>query len=176
MAVGRTRVEEQGSMVDSTYAFLDFELGPRSLTRCGKSVAVRPKTFATLVYLVTHRDRVVSKDELLEAAWPDVYVHDQAVFQSISELRSVFAPLDCIETVRGLGYRWKLALDTEHPPARPSRPLRRLLVAAAAVAAVAVVGVWNTASEPTAATVVVNPDIGTSLSDRIEDAAPGMTQ
>jgi DNA-binding winged helix-turn-helix (wHTH) protein len=40
------------------------------LQRGGEAVSLRPKAFQVLAYLLGHRDRVVSKQELLEALWP----------------------------------------------------------------------------------------------------------
>jgi hypothetical protein len=39
---------------------------------------LRPKTFAVLRYFVAHPDRLVTKDELLAAVWPETVVHEAA--------------------------------------------------------------------------------------------------
>ncbi len=163
-------------MQDSTYEFLDYELGPTSLTRRGKTVPVRPKTLATLYYLVSQSGRVVTKVELLDAVWPDVYVHDQAVFQSISELRSMLAVPECIETVRGRGYRWTLPLGIERAAPTPRRPFRRLAIPATFIAALAALTVWIDADAPRATTIVVHAGIASNHSGEAADTAPGVTQ
>jgi DNA-binding winged helix-turn-helix (wHTH) protein len=52
-------------------AFDEFELdtGRFELRRAGQPRPVEPQVFDVLVYLATHRNRVVSKDELLKALW-----------------------------------------------------------------------------------------------------------
>ena len=53
------------------YVFGDFALDPdrRELTRNNEIVAIGPKVFDLLLYLVQNRERVVSKDALLDAVW-----------------------------------------------------------------------------------------------------------
>ena len=48
----------------------------------GNEIALRPKTFAVLQYLIEHAGRLVSKDELFEAVWPGIAVSDDALVQS----------------------------------------------------------------------------------------------
>ena len=56
--------------------------------RWPRSIVLRPKTFGVLSsYLVQHPDRLVSKDELLAAVWPNLVVTDDTLVQSIGELR-----------------------------------------------------------------------------------------
>jgi len=57
----------------STYRFGEFELTPseRAFGRNGTPILVSPKAFEVLTYLVTNPGRVVTKDELLKAVWPD---------------------------------------------------------------------------------------------------------
>ena len=50
-------------------------------------IALRPKTFAVLRYLVDNSGRLVSKDELFAAVWPNLAITDDALVQSIGELR-----------------------------------------------------------------------------------------
>ncbi len=54
------------------YRFGAFELdeGLYQLRREGEPVKLEPKVFDVLLTLVRHRDRVVSKDELLDRLWP----------------------------------------------------------------------------------------------------------
>ncbi len=73
------------------FAFGEFRLeaSGRRLVRAGAPIPLTPKTFDTLVYLVQHRGRVLSKDEVLAALWPDVVVEENNLGQSISKLRHV---------------------------------------------------------------------------------------
>ena len=73
------------------YRFGDFVLEPRRhrLRRGNEEFPLRPKTFETLLYLVEHPDRVVTKEDLLQNVWADAYVVEAVIAQSLSELRAV---------------------------------------------------------------------------------------
>jgi DNA-binding winged helix-turn-helix (wHTH) protein len=45
------------------------------LHRVGQSIGLRPKVYDVLVYLVTHRDRVIPKDEFLKQLWPGQFAN-----------------------------------------------------------------------------------------------------
>jgi adenylate cyclase len=125
----------------------------------GREVALRPKTFAVLHYLVTHPGRLVGKDELLEAVWPGLVVTDDTLVQSIGELRRALGESGArlITTVPRRGYRFEAE---EAPPerrkARAWHPLRfRWLYGVLAPLAVALTvlvlwlaGFWSDASAP----------------------------
>ena len=49
------------------------------------ALALPPKAFAVLHYLVTHPDRLVTKDELLDAVWPETAVSDAVVRVAIGD-------------------------------------------------------------------------------------------
>lgn len=72
------------------YLFEDCVLDTacRELRRGAALVAVEPQVFDFLVHLVQHRDRVVSKDELLAAVWQGRVVSESAVFNRINAARS----------------------------------------------------------------------------------------
>ena len=54
-----------------------LDLGLGSLLRDGQEIPLRPKTFAILRHLVENPNRLVSKDELFDAVWPNVTVTDE---------------------------------------------------------------------------------------------------
>jgi DNA-binding winged helix-turn-helix (wHTH) protein len=56
----------------------------------GASLALRPKTFDLLTYLFRNPRRIVSRDELMEAVWPGVFVTDDSLTQCIAEIRRAF--------------------------------------------------------------------------------------
>jgi adenylate cyclase len=89
---------------------LDFERG--CLLFGGDEIALRPKTFAVLRHLVENSARLVSKDELFEAVWHGVAVTDDALVQSIGELRRVLGPDGprLIRTIPRRGYRFEADL------------------------------------------------------------------
>jgi DNA-binding winged helix-turn-helix (wHTH) protein len=59
------------------------------LWRAGARIALPPKPFAVLRYLVEHPGRLVSHDELLDALWPETYVQPQILRTYILDLRRV---------------------------------------------------------------------------------------
>ena len=69
-------------------------------------IELRPKTFEVLRHLAKNPGRVISKDELLEAVWPDVTVTDDVITHCISEARRAMGAdgLTLIETVPRRGY------------------------------------------------------------------------
>lgn len=71
-----------------------FEFGPyvlvpakRALLRGGVPQPLTPKAFDVLTLLVQHRERVVSKEELLTSVWPDTFVEEANLTQHIFVLR-----------------------------------------------------------------------------------------
>jgi adenylate cyclase len=81
----------------------------RGLLRAGdREVALRRKSFALLRFLVENPDRLVTKDELLKAIWPDVVVTDESLTQCVSEVRQAIGDSGqtIILTVPRRGYRF----------------------------------------------------------------------
>ncbi len=74
---------------DRFYEFGPFRLHPlrRVLLRDGRQVALTAKVFDTLVIFVERRGRVLSKDELMAALWPDTAVEENNLTQHVSMLR-----------------------------------------------------------------------------------------
>jgi predicted ATPase len=92
--------------------FACFQLDTRNecLWRNGERIALTPKPFAVLRYLVENPQRLVTHDELLEALWPETYVQPQVLRTYVLELRKVFGDdagnARFIETVPRRGYRF----------------------------------------------------------------------
>ena len=63
-----------------------------------QAIPLPPKVFAVLHYLVTHPDRLVTKDELLDAVWPETAVSDAVVRVAIGALRKILG--DTAQTPR----------------------------------------------------------------------------
>jgi TolB-like protein/DNA-binding winged helix-turn-helix (wHTH) protein/cytochrome c-type biogenesis protein CcmH/NrfG len=99
---------------------LDFERG--CLLFAGDEIALRPKTFAVLRHLVENSARLVSKDELFGAVWPGVAVTDDALVQSIGELRRALGSDGprLIRTIPRRGYRFEADLIPVPPIPTPS--------------------------------------------------------
>ena len=97
---------------DSAVTFGPFrlELRTESVWRDVEEIRLRPKTFAILRYLAERPGRLVTKQELLEAVWPEVAVGDAALAVCVGEIRKVLGD-DArtprfIETVHRRGYRF----------------------------------------------------------------------
>src|SRR5258705_7945375 len=93
------------------YEFDDFRLdaGKRLLLRGAQMLSLTPRILDTLLYFVRHQGRVIEKDELMRAIWPDAFVEENNLNQSVSTLRRVLGESRgenrYIVTVPGRGYR-----------------------------------------------------------------------
>jgi adenylate cyclase len=131
----------------------------------GRNVRLRPRTAGFLAHLVQHDDRVVGKNELMEAVWPDSVVTEDSIVQCVKEIRLALGPSahEWIRTVPRQGYAF--VGNRGEPPraaAPPSRRGRRLLpgVAVAFVLAAACLLAWRwwpAAPAVRAASIVVLP-------------------
>ena len=74
----------------------------------GKEVRLTALEFRLLSTLVRHRNRVLSRSQLLERVWNmDPGITTRTVDTHVKRLREKIGPIgDCIETVRGVGYRF----------------------------------------------------------------------
>ena len=90
------------------YAFGRFQLdlSRRELTAAGAQVALSSRAFDVLQLLVEHRDRVVTKDEIMSAVWRGSIVEDNNLAVQISALRRAVGQPAIIVTVPGRGYRF----------------------------------------------------------------------
>jgi adenylate cyclase len=86
---------------------LDLDRG--CLFRDRTEIALRPKTFAVLKCLIENRGRLVSKEELFAAVWPNLAVTDDVLVQSIGELRKALGDdgAHLIKTIPRRGYRFE---------------------------------------------------------------------
>ena len=94
------------------------------LSSDGREIALRPKAFAVLAYLLKHSDRLVPREELIEAVWCDVVVADEALTHCVSELRRALDDRDqkIIRTVARRGYRVAVEVTWPGKVAAASRP------------------------------------------------------
>ena len=83
---------------------LDLQQG--RLRRGGVDVALRRKSFSLLTYLVQNSGRVLGKDELVAAIWPDVEVSDDSLAQCMKDIRKALGAEGAgfIQTVPRRGY------------------------------------------------------------------------
>ena len=116
---------------------LEISSSRREVLSAGAPVALRPKSFDVLLYLIRHRDRVVPKDELLRELWPGAAVSENSVAQCVIELRRTLGDdakePRCIRTMGKAGYRFvadveELTNAPIEPPAAPPPTRRPVLV------------------------------------------------
>jgi DNA-binding winged helix-turn-helix (wHTH) protein len=109
------------------WRFGEFQLDgagdPPTLTRAGAILPVQPKLLALLAFLIGHRSRIVSKDELLAALWPGVAVSEAALTSALRDLRRALGD-DAghprfIETRRGWGFRFVHPVEEIRAPGAP---------------------------------------------------------
>jgi DNA-binding winged helix-turn-helix (wHTH) protein len=94
---------------------LDLDRG--CLLLDGSEITLRPKTFAVLLYLVENSGRLVSKDDRFAAVWPNLAVTDDALVQSVGELRRALGEdgQRLIKTIPRRGYRLESAVSAIAP-------------------------------------------------------------
>ena len=83
--------------------------GTNEIVRDGETLHLEPKSMEILAYLIAHRGEVVSRDELHEQVWPDVYVGDDSLTAAIIKIRRALADdardPQYVETIPKRGYR-----------------------------------------------------------------------
>src|SRR3989442_900099 len=92
---------------------------PRGCLRRGDGeIRLRPKLFDVLRYLVQNRGRLISKDELIGAVWPNAFVTDNSLVQCMIEIRRALDDdgQTMIRTVPRRGYILDGQVDV--PPAQ----------------------------------------------------------
>jgi Tol biopolymer transport system component/DNA-binding winged helix-turn-helix (wHTH) protein len=85
-----------------------------------KTLAIEPKAFRLLLYLLENRARLVEKDELLSAVWPDTFVTENALTRAIAHLRKALGDskngAKYIETAPTRGYRFVATVNVVEAP------------------------------------------------------------
>ncbi|MFT4773244.1 MAG: two-component system OmpR family response regulator [Candidatus Azotimanducaceae bacterium] len=84
---------------------LTVDVAGRSCTMAGTPVALTPREFAIIEYLVVHQGEVIAKSDIVSHVWDSAFDGDDNVVEvHISSLRRKLGT-DVIETIRGGGYR-----------------------------------------------------------------------
>jgi len=101
-----------------------LDVAHNSLRAADGEIPLRPKSFEVLRYLIENADRLVTKDELIKAIWPNVIVTDDALMHCVSEVRQAIgdSKQTLIATVPRRGYRFTapvLRLTTNAAAAPP---------------------------------------------------------
>jgi len=110
---------------DGVLRFGEYVLDPqkRLLWKDGDSIPLMPKAFDLLRYLAENHGRVIDKDELMSAVWPDTVVEESNLSQNISILRRALGEKRAqnlyIATVPGTGYKFVADVELEGPGKAP---------------------------------------------------------
>src|SRR5215510_14139867 len=94
--------------INQLYKFGQFclDVSERVLIRDGRVVPLSPKVFDTLLVLIENRGRILSKDELMQAIWPDTVVEESNLTHNVSQIRRALGEGEYIETIPRRGYRF----------------------------------------------------------------------
>ncbi|MCH9694107.1 MAG: tetratricopeptide repeat protein [Gammaproteobacteria bacterium] len=88
----------------------ELDLASRELRRAGELVAVEPRVFALLAYLIEQRHRAVDKDEIQDVVWKGSIVSETALTRAIMKARRAVGDSaeqqSVIRTVHGHGYQF----------------------------------------------------------------------
>jgi len=131
-------IDRNPELAGTLYRFGAFELDPGLyvLRRDGSDLDVQPKVLDLLLYLVARRDRVVPKEEIMEALWAGVAATDDVLSRAIHAARQAVGDdggqQSVIQTVRRRGFRFVADVDlSDSPQAAPeiatkkARPTRQ---------------------------------------------------
>jgi predicted ATPase/class 3 adenylate cyclase/DNA-binding winged helix-turn-helix (wHTH) protein len=107
-----------------------LDLNARELAVDGTVVDLERRTFEVLRYLIEHRDRAVTKEELLDSVWGDQFVGESALTSQIKHARAAIGDdgraQSMIKTIHRVGYRFVAKVDDDRggtntaPPDRTS--------------------------------------------------------
>ena len=113
------------------YEFGPYRLEPttRLLLRDGAAVPLTPKAFDTLLVLLERRDRVVQKAELMKLVWPESFVEEANLSQTIFVLRKTLGEAPdgrpYIDTVPRRGYRFAAIVNDQGAAPVPASVVAR---------------------------------------------------
>ena len=108
------------------YVFAEYELDTRlyELRHAGQPCKLEPQVFNVLLYLIEHRDRVVTKDELLDQLWSNQFISEVTLHHRVMAARKAIGDSGraqrCIKTLHGRGYRFIAAVQAVEPPVERS--------------------------------------------------------
>ncbi len=95
---------------------IEIDEARRQIRRGGRSIPVEPKVFDLILYLIRHRERVVSKHELLDALWPDQDVFEGALSVCVHRARNALGDPRggrLLKTFARRGYRFLGGVEHE---------------------------------------------------------------
>ncbi len=106
-----------------------IDLGQCALMRDMQPIHLRPKTFDVLRYLAMRAGQLVTKQQLIEAVWPNAAVSDDSLVQCIKEIRLALQDADqaVIKTIARRGYLFSSAINRVSPPDSPNGSLSQAI-------------------------------------------------
>jgi Tol biopolymer transport system component/DNA-binding winged helix-turn-helix (wHTH) protein len=111
------------------FRFADVEVRERefSISKAGQVLPVEPKAFRVLLMLLRNPQKLIAKEEFLNAVWGDAAVTENSLARSIALLRRLLGDDTqsprYIETVATVGYRWVCKVEVaEEPSGVPEAP------------------------------------------------------
>src|SRR5687767_4438115 len=97
------------------------EIRSGRVTNGGTVVELEPKAYALLLVLLSRPGELVTKQDLLDVVWPDVFVTDNAVSRVVAQLRRALGDsareARYIETVPRRGYRFVAPVEVRRAAA-----------------------------------------------------------
>jgi predicted ATPase/DNA-binding winged helix-turn-helix (wHTH) protein len=110
------------------YQFGDFTLDPvrGTVRKANRLIKLRPKVYDALLYILETPGRLIGKEELIHALWPDAFVTEDSLVQCIVELRRALddRAQEIIKTVPRRGYIFAAAVTTEENSTVGCSPVR----------------------------------------------------
>ena len=103
----------------TVYRFDGFTVDPGAwrLTRAGKEIHLDPVVLKLLIYLIANKDRLVTRQELMDTVWGDTVISESALTKAVARLRKALgddaASHRYLETVRSQGYRFVARIEEE---------------------------------------------------------------
>ena len=120
---------QTGALEVWRFAGFTLDLGRGTLLADGGSeLSLRPKSFALLQLLVENAGRLLSRDTIMSAVWPDVVVGDEAITQCIADIRRALGDeaQRMLRTVPRRGYLFAAEVSSALPVMATPRAARRL--------------------------------------------------
>src|SRR6185503_10148250 len=112
----------------SVFLFADIRVEPHTFRafKADQVISLEPKTLRLLIFLIENHDRLIEKEEILDAIWPGTHVTENALTREIGKLRKSLgddpkAP-QYIETVHTRGYRFIAELAETNGSGAPASP------------------------------------------------------
>ena len=139
------------------YRFDNFLVDPENwrLSRGGQEIHLEPVVLELLVYLISNREHLVTRQELMDTVWGDTVISESALTKAVARLRKALddnsAAPRYLETVRSLGYRFVATVEEIEGPDQPDQllaktaraVLRSGLFAAVVVTLITVAVFWS---------------------------------